>query len=90
MDKISCECLTSERTILTDNESGHRRIVSEGSLVRLGDLGPSCCESRLSAHFKLKEWLHAHIMASDRGVPCEVLEGVVGCDGDGFVRGRYL
>jgi hypothetical protein len=33
-----------------------------------------------------EEWLHRRITAEGRGVPCEVLEGVVGSDGDRFVR----
>jgi hypothetical protein len=37
-----------------------------------------------------EEWLHTHIRTEGRGVPCEVLEGVVGRDGDALVRESYL
>jgi len=35
-----------------------------------------------------EEWLHAHILTEGRGVPCEVLGGVGGRDGDWLVRER--
>jgi hypothetical protein len=46
-----------------------------------------CNEGPLPAHFDPKEWLHTHILTDDRGVPFEVLEGVVESDGDWLVRG---
>jgi hypothetical protein len=34
-----------------------------------------------------EEWLHMQILTEDRRVPCEVLDWVLGSDGDGLVRG---